>query len=207
MSETTTETTEPTLVALDVSEFVVADTPEVAVLKEKVKAVAKKYTERHGWCDEVKRALKEIGIGDAKPVTVDLTLHPLVGGGTIAVAVDPSLLLGKTAVQQQKVLAKTVADVRAYQSSELGGNYTTTLALAPEVVVGMALRPMPVPGQVQWVRLANNARVLHVVVDDNGTSRWVESSCGRASAYRNDLPNNTGSITKKCTACARKHPN
>ena len=49
--------------ALDLSSFSAeVDSPEVAELKERVRTVAKKYTDRHGWCNAVNNALKECGV-------------------------------------------------------------------------------------------------------------------------------------------------
>lgn len=49
--------------ALDLSSYSAEmDSPEVAELKEKVRTVAKKYTDQHGWCSVVNSALKECGV-------------------------------------------------------------------------------------------------------------------------------------------------
>lgn len=60
--------------ALDLSSYSAeVDSPEVAELKERVRTVAKKYTDRHGWCSAVNSALKECGIStEEKKVPVKI---------------------------------------------------------------------------------------------------------------------------------------
>lgn len=60
--------------ALDLSSFSAeVDSPEVAELKERVRTVAKKYTDKHGWCSAVNSALKECGVNtEEKKVPVKI---------------------------------------------------------------------------------------------------------------------------------------
>lgn len=87
-----------------------AEHPDVTALKQKVREVAQSYTRRHGWCREVKNALREAGIEDERKVNVEITFT--VAGSdeqkTIA-GFQVSDLAGKSDEEQKALVAEKIA--------------------------------------------------------------------------------------------------
>lgn len=170
---------EVTLEAIDVSAIVAgsAENAEVTALKKKVKKVADNYTRRYGWCDEVKKALAEIGIEEEKGVVVEVTL--LSPATTLPVTVKPSLLHRKTAQEQATVLAGMLGEVKivtpgglTLDSRPMGGENVASMRLVEGVDASLV---------DAWMFTGPQGRVTHYlrgVNDPNRTRSWVYTACG-----------------------------
>jgi len=87
-----------------------AEHPDVTALKQKVRDVAKTYTSRHGWCREVKNALREAGIEDERKINVEITFTVAGSDEQKTIAGFPvSDLAGKTDEEQKQIVAEKIA--------------------------------------------------------------------------------------------------
>jgi len=154
--------------ALDLSAFEAkVDSPELAAYKAKVKEIAETYTKRHGWCAEVKRALKEIGISEEKPVNINVTTTM---GFVLQTDIKPSALIGKSEEEQKEIVARKIGNL----SLTKGGGGTAMLVITPKLIESMELTDTPVVpdgrtlmqnslGTNRWVwRRIRDGRVLHL---------------------------------------------
>lgn len=145
------------MTALDLSTFeALQDSPEIAEYKERVKKVADEYTKRHGWCRQVKNALKEIGIEDEKPISVNVTTTM---GFVIQTKVLPSKLIDKTEDEQKEIIAK-----------KIGKLHLTGTGSAAQLVI--------TAGVIQSLELADGATSTSpasktLLQSENGSSRYV----------------------------------
>jgi hypothetical protein len=191
---------------LDLSEYeATTDTPEVAALKAKVVAVSKKYTAQHGWCGEVNRALREMGIEQAPtPLTVHVTTkHPF----EFDVRVDVVELLGKTEAQQKTVVLNKIGTlylnggtaVRSAPSFKLTAADITDLSLPPKVA-----------GE-NWLYGSDRGQVRHhfttaTLTDARDRGRtYAYPDCGmefRTSNLSTTSPRGSGQNCDRCTKAA-----
>lgn len=181
--------------ALDLSKYeTTADTPEVAALKKKVKEVTKKYTDRHGWCDEAQRALREMGI---EPAAQYVVLKATTSQGlTFDVKVEVGKLIGKTEAQQKKAVVDTIGPVRLRANSGTIG----TLTFSPDDLTDISLDPLSSEGG-RWMYATNNGRVMHWYPADREGAEFVYSLCGgydRADWRTIHSPRGTGGNCAKC---------
>jgi hypothetical protein len=196
MSTTTEETTE--LAPLDVSGYVPdenGDSAEVKALKAKVRKVAKKYTDKHGWCGEVTRALKEIGITESREVTVSVvTANPEM---RVVTTVNAEKLHGKTVEQQKKVIAETLGDItlRGQRMGILG-----TMPFPVDSITQWSVPPVMGDG---WSLMApTEGRVNHYCRPDGS---YTESRCGSTwNAYEVQEADPDRSTCKRCEARASR---
>ena len=87
-----------------------AEHPEVVALKKKVKEVAQTYTSRHGWCREVKAALREAGIEDSRNIHVEVTFSVAGSDEQKSIVKFPvEDLAGKTDDEQKQLVADKIA--------------------------------------------------------------------------------------------------
>lgn len=192
---------------LDLSQYEnSADTPELAAFKKTVETVAKKYAKKNQWCNEVDKALAEMGIKPQPDITIDVTT---VHGLKLPVLIGPSLLVGKTEAQQKQAVAKVLGTL----TISAGGRSSTTLSVAEADIVDMALSTEPIPAAPaeHWYYTSNAGRVLHYFryypADSDGRTRgeWYTqyANCGQTASQRNltqDSPRGTGT---RCDHCAR----
>jgi hypothetical protein len=192
MSTTTEETTE--LQPLDVSGYVPdenSDSAEVKALKAKVRKVAKKYTAAHGWCDEVKRALREVGITESRDVAVSVvTANPEM---RVTATLNAEKLHGKTVEQQKKAIAETLGDIslRGQRMGILG-----TMPFPVDSITQWSVPPVIAGG---WSLMAPRAgRDTHYCRPDGC---HTESRCGSVwNAYEVQEADPDRSTCKRCEA-------
>lgn len=158
-----------------------SDSPEVAALKAKVTEVAKKYTDKHGWCGEVRRALAECGITPEQEQKVVVTTAL---GLTFTVPVRLSRLVGLDEEEQRAVFADLLSTTAL---AGIGGTTVTgRLALTPEGITDLSLAsqgsgPRAFERDGMWVQIAAESRVTHFIPHlrhDGG--RWMSSDHERA---------------------------
>lgn len=84
--------------------------PDVTALKQRVKEVAGRYTSRHGWCGEVKAALREAGIDDVASIKVAITFT-MAGSEqqTVEKVYPVDKLAGKSEAEQNAFVAADIA--------------------------------------------------------------------------------------------------
>lgn len=186
-----TDTLEP----LDVSPWAPesSDSPEVAALKATVKKVAKKYQKRHGWCDEVKRALREMGIDDERDILVRVETSL---GLTSNLRMAPSSLLGKAAEEQRKVLAKAAGPIALGESSK---------PMPPDLITGWrVLSPLPGTPPNIW-RKSSDGKVNHLWLglgDPLFDRRWINAACGQTE-FPGRVSDPDSIAERSCTKCSR----
>lgn len=182
---------------LDLTEYTAdGDTPEVRELKATVREVAKKYTAKYSWCNEVNSALKEMGIEAVKTVKVDVTTsHPF----SFTVKVDPYRLVGLTEDAQKKVLADIIGDVKIGASSSVVG--AASLKITPASIVTMTLKPSlrrdaTETREGHWMYVSSEGRVRHLM--RQGYRREV-TTCGADAWYPTETSaRGKGDYCKKC---------
>lgn len=197
--------TTDTFEALDVSAHMPPeDIPEVVEVKKRITEVAKKYTDRHGWCDEVARALEEAGVISEKIIRVDVNLGPL---GTTTLKVNPSDLHDKTAKQQAKVVAKEIggATVRVgstrvdYSTKDVEG-FITKITLHEEDPNTVSTEP-----NSAWMVLSTGsaAHLFRGYLSASSSDRYLATACDNYGDYISMMKVPTAS-TKKCSKCQRR---
>ncbi len=193
-------------VALDVSTLIFEpESAEVEALKARVKAVAKKYTDRHGWCDEVGAALREIGVDGDRNIEVVVTLaEPFP---PLTVRISASDLHEKTAAQQAKaLLSAATQEVVVYTGSS---NHTLTKKQVIDLIAGLSLAPqpvMPAADPINSWRVLSQGKIAHLFTDfDKRTADeyYVYSACGSHGELGEDTKEPVGT-TRKCVRCERK---
>lgn len=193
---------EVTLEAIDVSAIVAANTEsaEVTALKKKVKKVADNYTRRYGWCDEVKKALAEIGIEEEQAVVVEVTLsNPAT---TVPVTVSPTLLLNKSGPQQAALLAGLVGTVQVMSSR--GWALASRPLTADDVTAMRLVENSSTSVADAWMFTSNSGRVTHLlrgVHDPQRRQEWVRTACGDRVYVSNAVASKTS--TPNPTHCKR----
>jgi hypothetical protein len=213
--------------ALDLTGFSgTTDSEELREYKEKIREVAKVYTKRHGWCREVKNALKELGIEDEKKVQIELTTSM---GFVLNTQILPSNLVGKSEQEQKEILAKHIG------SLNLVGNGGTQAAIA---VTAESITEMKLVSKVNepptgktlmtttsglyryvWRRIGDG-RVLHLFQLENVTHERIhrqdypvtasdirgDSFCGQVNGrYGRLMPWNAAEAERaECARCASR---
>lgn len=197
--------------AIDVSAFISTDTPEVAALKDKVRTVAEKYKKRHNWCQEVERALVEMGVDEAKKHVIVRTT--LTNGVAISVRIPVDDLNGKGEDVQKAVIAKAVGSLHLSGggSGVIGGS---TLLVTATMIESMELQS-PIPGATTsagggdgWYYTSNLGRVMHNYSNytlESARTRgfgYFDAVCGRGSTNINEMTT-TSSLgeDRRCTRC------
>jgi hypothetical protein len=187
---------------LDLSEYESAtDSPEVAALKENVIRVARKYTNQHGWCNEVNKALAEMGIQSTpKPLVVHVTTtHPF----EFDVRVDVNELVGKTETQQKSVVIAKMGSI--YLNGNNAIRRAPTIVLKPADIADLSLPPKPEPS-ANWKYPTSSSRVKHWFdIDVANGERSGYSACGNAYLSRGhetitETSRGTGDNCARCTA-------
>lgn len=187
------------------------DSPEVAALKERVRQVADKYTSRHGWCSEVKKALREAGVlTEDKKIAVDVAFS-LAGSdpATSTIKVKVSELVGLDEEGQKSLISKkispevTVAGVKINLPVSI-----VSFSAAPE-------EPSIVPEGHYGFFHTDEGRVTHLVVNPDrweteeeflkvlgrsGTT-WIQSFCNNGSYYPSDV--SSRDENRLCANCVR----
>lgn len=193
------------MTAIDVSEFIVVDSPEVAALKEKVRSVARVYARQHNWCSVVETALREMGIDDGPQRNVIIGVET-VFGATLRVRIDPTVLHEKNEEQQRVAVAEQI------DSFTISGPGVDAAALKarPEMIREMTLISTPASAQdPHWWYLSDNGRVLHYFrdvgrVQDQGYG-YMDGICGRAGARIQDLTQNSPvGENRRCERCEQR---
>jgi hypothetical protein len=177
------------------------DTPEVAALKKRVIDVTKKYTTRHGWCDEANRALREMGVMPAAPVNIPITITTKQGF-SFEVEVPLMALLGKTEAEQKAAVVGKVGPLRVYGSGPGARNLVANIPLIADDVTEMALKPEPVG---KWALGSTNGRVQHFFTAEtmaqveNG-QLWVRTICRTEVLSREIHEKDTAPQCLRCAA-------
>lgn len=181
---------------LDLSKYATtADTPEVAALKKRVKEVTAKYTTRHGWCDEAKNALREMGIEtQSETVAINVTAN---SGVSFTVHASVNDLLDKTEAQQKKKVIDLLGGQLILRSDVYPRTTVGYLKLTPDDITDMTLEASPTG---EWRAGSANGRVLHYYTTTTmrGTSSWVRALC-RTEALRSALTDKPG--MRHCPDC------
>lgn len=147
---------------------------ELNQFKAHVKEVANKYTERHGWCDVVNQALREIGVepeGIRAVVDVEIKVQMPV---SIA---DIKDLMGKTPEEQNAIIAsKLIADrfVTVPSTQSHGVRYLST----HDVIKPDQLKVVDV-NQMAADTLVNGVPAGYVAVftsDDGRVRHFIQSA-------------------------------
>lgn len=90
-----------------------AEHPEVTALKEKVREVAKRYARRHDWCSVVDDALREMGVEEARPQRINVSIRftsPMLDGEQETTArFFVRDLVGKSEAEQNAWVAEQIA--------------------------------------------------------------------------------------------------
>lgn len=120
------------------------ESQEVKDLKDTIKKVAKAYTDRHGWCNEVNNALRDAGITDSSTM-MEVDIDVLVTA-KIPVRLDVGNLKGKT----QEEINKHVQDLlpRACAAPYFSGSRNDT-EIANTALQRTDVEPYKVDWQVQ----------------------------------------------------------
>lgn len=174
------------------------DSDELKKYKEKVKKVADIYTKRHGWCDEVKRALRDLGI-DAEPEKVAIKISTEFGLDVTA-RVNPSDYVGLDEDAQKAKIADGVGTIALTHGSGRG-----SLRLTPEYITSMEIiSPDDLENTPHVWRDVNDARTSHAFnrdqVVDIASWRYLSTACGTSfDSYRIQ---NSGE-NRRCTNCSR----
>lgn len=173
-----------TLEALEFPEAETTDPPELVAFKAKVVEVAKEYKKIHGWCGEVDRALRDMGITEPPK---ECTVHVGVADDVLKFAVKAQIadLKGKTAKQQAAHIAGLLDRVA------VGGRVEGRIQVTSDKISSMTLVPPPavpaagleVDGEFTWGYVSNAARVLH--------------------KFRTDQVNRTDRVYNAWSACTR----
>lgn len=166
---------------LDVSEAVESD--ELRRFKTKVKVVARTYTNRFGWCGEVDRALRELGIDDESNL-VEVEVRTSLTSVRVK---SPPEKLDVPADEQQQVLAELVNGNEHFRA--------LNLSITPEDVLEATLVvPSESYGDYHWRLMGEGGDRLHAFPSANGGI----SLCGRLTSWtrRGDE-----GINYKCLTC------
>lgn len=187
------------------------DSPEVAALKERVRFVADKYTSRHGWCSEVKKALREAGvITEDKKIAVDVTFS-IAGSdpATSSIKIKVSELSGLDEEGQKSLISKKISPEVTVAGVKIN---------LPVNIVSFSESPAPpsiVPEGHYGYFLSNEGRVTHLVAGPekweteeeflklfarSGTT-WITSFCNNGTYYASDV--SSRDENRLCTNCAR----
>ena len=161
---------------IDVSKYDTGDSVEVAALKAKVQTVAKKYTDKYGWCSEVNRALREMGINNHEPIEVKVSF--VVNGLTVenVIEVPVESLLGHDAQGQQEIIAGALPNVQI----KIGSRVIETARVSPDDIVSFEVHndPNGTEGDtLRWWYTSDEGRVLHYLPD-------VHEWAGRHAVFR-----------------------
>jgi hypothetical protein len=164
----------------------------------------KKYTDKHGWCDEARRAMIEAGVLDERQdarLNINVTLKQGFECSPVIAVKD---LVDKDEVGQKKVLAKAIGDISLRST---GQGIVGSLKITDEDIVSMTLPPAPEPG---WRKATDNSRALHhfnveaMERANSGRYTWVYPSCGIEAYSATVRVTNVGSITKHCAQCEKR---
>lgn len=187
------------------------DSPEVAALKERVRQVADKYTSRHGWCSEVKKALREAGVlPENKKIAVDVAFS-LAGSdpATSTIKVKVSELVGLDEEGQKSLISKKISPEVTVAGVKIN---------LPVNIVSFSAAPAPpsiVPEGQYGFFLSDEGRVTHLVTSPSrfessedfeekllqNTSQWVAALCGNGSYYV--TTSSARDENRLCANCAR----
>lgn len=203
--------------------------PEVTALKKKITEVAKKYTDRHGWCDVVNKALAEAGVNTTQTigVKVDFTI------GGVASDVTQSFpladLVGKTDAEQKAIIAAGIDS-----TVKVGGktvkvpievvDLTEVESLIANAVASWSGRMIP-PGYIEAFT-GDNGRVTHLFPVRTGRRAPAEpldpanknrvrtylansnayAACG-TTAYWSATTSSTRDEDRLCANCTRRATN
>lgn len=195
------------MTALDMSPFIASntDSEELRAFKAKVAEVAKKYTNRYGWCTEANKALAELGITPEKVVSVTVVTTQ---GFEMKVPILPSLLHEKDEDQQKQILAERIGSLSISGSGQARVN--VMFRVSAEHIAQMELPTpgaapaagTPAPDGYAWLYV-EGGRVLHLMGPDIRGYGRRDSLCGRASSYNFRDPRNDGTDAY-CRACVSR---
>lgn len=186
---------------LDLSGHPNPDSPELAAFKQKVREVAKKYTDRHGWCGEVDRALREMGIRPEPnlQITVSTTL-----GFDVDLVVTPSMLAGLDEAAQKAKVCTVLGPLSIAGNLRANGS----IRLTPEQISDLNLKTTTRNDGGAWLYTSNEGRVKHYFIVPESTGRYnvVDAVCGQ-STTRNDLTAlSTRGEDRHCAKCEERLP-
>ena len=200
--------------ALDFSEFMSDDTPEMAEFKRQVVRVAKKYATNHGWCSVVDRALEEMG---AVPSVSTVDVKVSTDFMEIVVKVKPEDLAGLTVKRQVAKIATLIGPIAMMGSANVRGSMT----IKPEAITAMKIVTKPkqmtvpqgVPADDEAYRfryLSDTSRVAHALrrseVDDTaGSLRHMgqyATVCNTAANLRSVTAHSSRGEDRLCDRCA-----
>ena len=173
------------LTALDFSEFVTVDSPELAEFKAHVVRVARKYATAHNWCGVVDSALREMG---AMPMNETVDVKVTTDIMEMVVKVKPEEFAGLTARRQATKIVGLIGAVSLMGAGAVRGSLT----LRPESITGMEIKSKP------------RKSAIRGVPDDNEVHRFrYTSDSGRvAHAFLRSDVDEMGSIRVRGTADA-----
>lgn len=194
--------------ALDLSQYTATtDSPEITAFKEKVRTISMAYARKNNWCDEVRKALKEMGIEDERQVTIKVvTSHPF----EFSVKVLPSALVNLTEDQQKARLAESIGEVTpmTYGAAKVT---SVKMTIAPAQIVTMELVTKAARGTLtpipegDWQYIGQQGRVLHLIPP--GDDRYFYTACGisvgRASLRARTVRGAGGHCVRCVRAAAR----
>lgn len=176
------------MTALDVSHLVTEtdESAELTEFKNKLVKVAKAYKNRYGWCNEVDRALKELGVEPPKTVTVILQ-HETFPGINMNVQVIANKLHRKSEDEQKKTLVKELGKVQMTvkaggRTVNTEGSYLDASGVVKMELWAPAVGPLAAPAGYYWRYSGPDGQVLHLysaTEEDfsRGQSRYAE--CGQ----------------------------
>jgi hypothetical protein len=188
-----TETTEPA---------------EVAALKKKVEAVAKRYAKRHNWCSVVDVALEEMGVHD-KPVRMQVEVEYVVPIKA-RLEIDPTQFAGKTEEEQHALMASLLRgststyfreDTRQITTPEFGE--VTVSSLNEYVIPPMVIGDYTVPEGILARYTSREGRVAHLLRPNAGhNTRYAAALCGTSSYHWTE--NSARSENRVCANCQKQ---
>ena len=190
-------------------QYITEESGELGAFKQRVRKVAETYTRRHGWCDEVERALKELGI--EKPARIHTMVKLATGaGGTTEVnyIADPAAFAGLSEEKQIEKLAKELGPLRI--SIAVGGqwNTETNVAVTAEMIEEWKEREIPgvgtAPAGYHWMYTSADGRKLHLVPIVNPDQGYVYSSCGQYLYPRAMTANSPRGDGSQCSRCVKR---
>lgn len=192
--------------------------PDVTALKQRIIAVTKKYTDRHGWCAEARNALREAGVLDEpsnKNINVEVTFT--INGSEEQKASQRFRLRDLTGKSHEQQL-EWVRDQIATPTLILG------VPVTPEVVVldlnessTVSHGNLSYPEGYTHIYVSNEGRVAHLLLNAENREgptleRWISRSihytlCG-TSAYRTGTLDSPRAVAGKvCAKCLTRAEN
>lgn len=181
---------------IDVSEYQSTDSPELAAFKMKVVEVANKYTKANGWCSEVKRALKEMGIEERPIFKINVFYTVLETELAKRIAVDAAELANMDLNGQIAVMASKIEPVEV----RVGGKPINHVVVEADHVTRFVVvdKPLAPSGtESDWSYVSNCGRVLHRFRDGD-----YFTVCGQVSFSSDRTKNSPRGEGRRCERCA-----